>query len=862
MKKILNYILVLGALTAAVITGCTEQNPSEGLKIEVTSVKASAASAEVVLTTSGIISYAYVCLPEAEAAPANEAIIYASGVEHPMIDGANTITVYAGNPLTSYVAYFAFKNTDGMFNGEIVKVPFTTTDYQDIITVTGATLDGYSVHIEMPQDVLERGNRLRYMINDIAGYNMVKYYGVIPMPDASSLVYGENELNSSIDLTYNNDNIYAKDENGNEIVDENGDYIMHHEPIAPGEPSYVVVGEFGLGESPYGYGEGYYDPLFDFNAYNNRIDKGDKVEEGDYWTGTYKRVLIFSSQPSPLDAELNIEITPGATRANMKFTPGEGVDRYCFTIMPHAEYIQLVDNFLEGHEEYLQWYVTSFTANYQFIAPSYTEAVEVDAASFIYMNAETDYHLLAVAMGDEYGSTQRFYHEVFTTTPKQMDAPVINVTPIPSDDPYSVTFNIKAPNADLIAASYIAHYESEIKALLNNGMTFNDIISSNGNQLQPIEVAAINSPEGYTVSFSTRDDESTILAIRGMNIEDTYNDITGLDDPAVGTCTSPALPDKAPVDSDLFTALEGEWVATFEVFTPGSTGKPVATQRTIELFNSIEYPETLPEEVYETYESLGFDRKATDEFYTEFKEEAEYYTAKKLKGQNRMVGVGFGIADIPAAAPYDLFINEEANFSTVESIFYQFGPKWYLQIESDGTVNVPMNMTKLPSASYWCLSAEFYLIGVNGTHGVIYEDLRDSSEDGFFYFPVEVSEDRSTITIKPIEIDGIPYYMNIGYQMAYSENWYFYLSQAICSDIVLTRGDQAEAVAASVPATANAVSVPTSSISEGVSVEKAVRMERTALKEDAIKYKKVEYTIPTLEDFEAAMFDKMTKRNR
>ncbi len=859
MKNCFKFILVFSALLATVITGCTDNNgPSSG-QIEVTSVKASAASAEVVLTTNGMASYAYVCLPVETQAPANEAIVFASGIEHSLIDGANTITVYAGQPQTSYVAYFAFKTTESAaFYGQIIEVPFTTTDYQDIITVTGATIDGYSVHIEVPQEVTDRGNRLRYAINDIASYNLIKHYGVIPMPDASSLMYNAMIEGTSVDITYNNDNIYAKDENGNEVVDENGDYFMLHEPIAPGEPSYAVVGEFTIGESPYGTADGYYDPLFDFNAYHNKIDKGETAEEADYWEGVYKKVLLFSSQPSELDANLDIQITPGATRTNLKFTPDENVYQYCFTVMPHAEYVQLVENFLEGHEEYLQWYVTSFMANYQFVAPAFREAVEVDAAQYIYMNAEIDYHLMAVAMGDEYASTQRFYHETFTTTPKQLDPPVINVTTIPSDDPYSITYNIQAPNADLVSASYVANYESEVVALLNNGYTLNDIVDGNGYPMEAIVVAAVNSPEGYTVTFDTRDDATTILAIRGMNIEDTYNNITGLDDPAVGIATSPAVPDRTPVESDLYEALRGEWVATFDVFVPGSGGKPTTAERTVRLFDAIEYPATLSEDVYTLYESMGFDREATDKLYTEFKEEAEYYNTKKLQGQNRMVGVGFGIPDIPAATPYELFIDAEANFSTVESIFFQYGPKWFLQLESDGSVRIPMNYSKMPSASYWCLSAEFYLIGVNGEHGVIFEDYRETSEDGFFYFPVEVSEDRSTVTIKPIVIDGIPYYMNIGYQMSYSNDWYFYLSQGICSDIVLTRGTAA-ANAASVAPASSAAPVMTSPISAGVSTEKAVRMERTMANEP-VKYKKVEYTIPSLKDFEAAMIDRITKR--
>ncbi len=856
MKNFLKYILLFGAMIATIITGCNEEtqpdNPSGESSVEVTSVKASAASAEVVLNTSGIISYAYVCLPEGEDAPANEAIVFASGVEHALLDGTNTITVYAGEPLTSYVAYMAFKKSDGMFYGKIVDVPFTTTDYQDIITQTGATVDGYSVHIEMPQEVLDRGNRLRYSFCDIATYNMIKYYGNFPQPDGSTLVY-DPDMDKPVDITYNNDNIYLKDENGTEILDENGDYIMNHNPIAPGEPTYVTIGEFSWADDLFGWGGGYWNALFDAESYNDRADRGEKVDESDYWSGVYKNVLISSAQPSPFDGDLKIEVIPAATRAHMKFTPSEDVYQYCFMVMPHGEYVQVVENFLEGREEYLQWFTTSFMANYYFIAPAYKEAVEVDAVNFIYMTAETDYHILAVAMGDEYASTQRFFHETFTTTEKTMQPPVIKVTDIPTGDPYQIAFNIKAPNADLVAASYMAHYESEVVALINNGYTFDDIISQNGNALQDIEVAAINSPDGYTVTFSTREDATTILAIRGMNSEDTYNTIgKDLNNDAVGVATSIAVPKKDYVDSDLYEALKGEWIATFDVYTPGSTSKPSKTQRTVEIFRQVEYPATLPEDVYATFEEWGITREKTTEYYNDFKAEADYYN-QKLIDQNRMVGVGVGVPDIPAATPYELFTSNEANFSTVESIFFEYGPKWFLDIDEKGSVSIPMNYSKLPSSSYWCLAAEFYLIGVNADKGVIDEDRnKQYSEDGFFHFPVEVSEDRDTITIKPIVLDGVPYYMNIGYQQSYSNYWYFYLSKAICSEIVLTR--EVEEVAPAINASGVAT-IPASSMVGNVSAEKAVRLDRTSVDEPT-KYRQAEYTIPTLKEIEAAMLDR------
>jgi hypothetical protein len=86
-------------------------------------------------------------------------------------------------------------------------------------------------------------------------------------------------------------------------------------------------------------------------------------------------------------------------------------------------------------------------------------------------------------------------------------------------------------------------------------------------------------------------------------------------------------------------------------------------------------------------------------------------------------------------------------------MFYDFGPKWNLEIDADGNVWLPINIEReFPmSAFYYGIDYTFYMLAVGqksylgapayGTNGQLLVDSR---------FPVEVSEDCNTITIKPI----------------------------------------------------------------------------------------------------------------
>ena len=86
-------------------------------------------------------------------------------------------------------------------------------------------------------------------------------------------------------------------------------------------------------------------------------------------------------------------------------------------------------------------------------------------------------------------------------------------------------------------------------------------------------------------------------------------------------------------------------------------------------------------------------------------------------------------------------------------MFYDFGPKWNLEIDKDGNVWLPIDMEKeFPLATFnFGLDYTFYMmgIGMNSYIGApVYNNQGKLVLDS--RFPVEVSDDCNTITIKPI----------------------------------------------------------------------------------------------------------------
>ena len=230
--------------------------------------------------------------------------------------------------------------------------------------------------------------------------------------------------------------------------------------------------------------------------------------------------------------------------------------------------------------------------------------------------------------------------------------------------------------------------------------------------------------------------------------------------------------------------------------------------------------------------------------WSEFKELAKTVTDRRLVYQNRLIATGWLDADsykrLDYYSPYDLFVDRTYKSVDVSSMFYDFGPKWYIEAVEDENGNIsliaPFDANFLPPAANW--SIPFYLSGMEleNYYTVTYGDGWTPS------FPVEVSEDRNTITIKPLVYGGKEFFPNM-VGIDYSMNQTI-LENFVVSEIVMTRGWNEPAASRAMSSS----SVNGKSIQPKGEFPKSVCKPMTELKA-APELNKIEGKIVTVEEF-------------
>lgn len=856
--KLSNYFtLLLASLLLAWggLSGCKtpeEDNEEEPIideeviepSVEVTFVSSDSKSASFIVTTKDITKIAYAAFAGTPEAEQTEDVLFMSGTVLDCADGETSISVSGLEPVTDYTLYLAATTEEDQYYGQVVTTDFTTLDYEDDVTLVETDYNGFSVHVKMPESVKEKGNVLRFAYGNLVLYNSNKS-GWMTSSDASMLqANGGLYMTSDTTITFNDENqVY---------IDEYGDEVVLHDPIVPGEPMVFFVGEFAWGESMYGWGEGWYSAMFDEEAYQDALwnSEGD-INEEDYWTGWFHKMELRAREPEVLNAGVDVDCSNvQAVTGIIKFTPDPEVTQYCVCIMDETSYQQVID-LLDGNEEYLQWFTTSYYASFTLGTRTFEGNVEIDLTEYLYLQEQTNYHILVTAMGNKEGTSQSFQHIEFSTTEKTMEAPEVTVTAIDNpngpNDPFEVWFNVKnTGNVDVASAIYAANYERDWAAALQY-MTYADVTAS-GNALTDEQVAQINTAEGLNLSFSTIDGMTTRLAVLAYNIEQTPN-VLEEGGPAIADNTADFMPDAERVESELFSALEGEWTMTADVahydYYEGGYVSEGPKSIKVTVYDGInDYPETLPSEVYDYY--TGMTKEEVDALYDEFKMEAEAFNAR-VRGQNRLLCLGFGYdtddADtpqFPSITPYELFCNPEYSSYDVASLFYDFGPKWYLQIAEDGSVTAPFNSNRMYPLQAW--TDNIYYLAALSDNGYVSVGENDSNEE----FTVDIASDRNTITVNPYILDGAEMYPNAIYL---NYTWAYLGGKRINSELTLTRGWTESAAYA--PASNGSHSTARIQSANGVSLRPEARtMSRTSFR-TAKAYKKVtDFKIVSAEEFQ------------
>ncbi len=742
---------------------------------------------------------------------------------------------------TDYYLYAAAK-IDSKNYSEMFTLNFTTKayDFDRLLTVVKTSYDGYKIHVTVPEEVKERGNAIRYGGTNQAFYNvLVSQTGSEAVHVLNSVVAnGNRHGNYTLDdatLLYDNSNIVLLDENGDPVLDENGDQIDIHEPIAPGEPTVFLAGECAYGTDKemgaitgwyYGVSDKSYQvALFDWNTIDpafdwNNTDRDNDQWGGSGWTGAFQKLVFKTKEPGHTDATVHIDIPEDeitVTDAMIYFDMDDEVSRYFYIILDNSTYNQVVDVYLgkrgasqEEIDEAFQWFLTSYLAFYEWGIGGIMEDTQVNAAqSFqnnVLMGGET-YHVLCTVQVDDpnepdnptNGGLQNFVHKTFTAKEKTKGAPVVEVTPVNTGDPFLASFNIKAPNSEnnLAGAYWACNYSREFQLMVNAGYSYESILQSNYTFASE-EIQAINSEEGFTVSFNILDGETMRFVVYGCNDEFTFNRID-LETSGAGWADYKAPMAEADpyLDSPLYEALAGDWTATATIKINEQQGEDIISRNVthsskVTIGRSInDFPESgLTDGDYALYGSKS--REEVDGMYDELNLLAEIFAESRLEGKNRMLCTGFIDFDyqspsrIDYMSLYDLFTSTEYSSVDVPQLVYDFGPKWFLEVQEDGSVIVPMSSMYLPPMHAWP-GYPFYVggygVGTDGTAYAFYEGTETIKG-----FPVEVSSDYNKITIKPIVLDdGSKYYMN-----ALGVNAQSYGSveivATVLTEVVLTRG--------------------------------------------------------------------------
>ena len=742
------------------------------------------------------------------------------------------------------------------FYGEVIKVKFSTPDYSDEITVVKVKPDGFDLHVKFPASVSEKGSSIKWGVSNIAMYNSNKYSG---MTDADMVmlndgIYPAARFVNDTTLTIDEAHRYAMDDEGNIIVDEwMGEPIYYWDFVAPGEPLVLIMSEVAWGESDWGWGEGWYKLPFDFAAYQEAMYNAgpeDMPDESLFWEegAWHKKIEVTTLPPAEFEGTVAIETKDLAPNGGkVVFTPDEKTNVFCVGIYDDATYNQYLDIYLGGNEDYLQWLSTSFYglygagfntvwADYDFDGTN-DGPQEVNLADLLWeFTPGGTYHIVLTAMASREATqeeidkwadmgtglmpdqmSQSFQHITFTLPDYSMEAPELEVTPLDPTSPYEVSFNVKCTNyteSPVAEVAYAANYVREFNEELEYN-TYADLCESNRNQgfvFSEDEIKLINSAEGCVITLPSREDATTRLAVMGWNSEGRPSVFEGENPKAVAEAKSGVVPDAPRVESELFGALDGEWTATatVEYQTYGQISEDewgyiphTETFSTKVVIGDVTYPEALTQDIYDLYEENGVSKEQTDAYFAEFKEQAEIYN-KKVRGQNRILCTGWDFhahgnaaySNLRTATPWDLFTdNSGYNASDVSSIFYDFGAKWFLQVNEAGDVFVPVNMNRLAPLTRWTNGTDFHLAGVNNENETAYvysmplneADMDDVSK--WPNIPVEVSDDKQTITIKSFDFEGLTYYPNAFYTSTY---WGMQLYNTIIkSEVVLTKGWEA-----------------------------------------------------------------------
>lgn len=358
---------------------------------------------------------------------------------------------------------------------------------------------------------------------------------------------------------------------------------------------------------------------------------------------------------------------------------------------------------------------------------SFTGDVEISRTGLV---PETDYVVGIVGFDSE--GHERVKYIDFRTGEPTGPRPEITITEVPDQvtAPWkAAAYQVKVRNAREIHYGYFI--KSQVDEVLANGTSLSKIIEANGTFARENELAGMLSADGALLENSALASNTTYLfGVWAINEEyvSNYSYVTFTTDP------------KPQFGGEVRNNMPGHYIAS----TTDDTGATVT------------FPVTI---------ATGAD-DATSAEYAEL---------------NRLVALGFGPADqFPYKSPADLI----AAGKSAQEAATQYGPHWFIEFREDGIVvpNMQVNSALGWSMGNFGTDKNSYMWGLGvRPNGNLFDNCYD--------FPVEVSADGNTITVKGyynanVSVTAYPSMVTASSAWFYSD-----IQFRCCSNLVLTRNN-------------------------------------------------------------------------
>lgn len=794
-------------------------DPEVEYALEIETKEIGATTVSFTINTKGISKVHYF-VDEGASLTATELLIVSKGKEIKIDEDGTfvqTISGFQANKL--YAVHFAGTKNDDSFYGEPIKVEFTTANFEGEITFFDVEQRSFKVHVNFPEDVKERGNVLKWGICDAMIYKTIGIHAdALNRHDTMGTYFDDTKT-----FTFDNseENSYPIRDGKPDYDAWLYESIVPGQPtyFMLGEFEYVKEGELGYdyqdkdGDWLYGdYTAGWHEPgwyhaLFDYYNYSggNEMFGGGPhdpklqsvpmgtsplaeeifTDQHEYWSGYYRVFRLRTALPEKLDG--HIEIDDSGLKPNggiIRLTPSENVGVFLAGIFTDETWEIFLNSLPDREPETIQWGLTTRMAFQSHGVIQLSGDTDLNPNDiWLYPDTDTRYRLVLVGMGEELDENdmptgeKQFYQEHFYRLPKPTKgAPTLSIKAIDApageeSSPYELWYNIRCTSGDAVRVKYaydVKHAWDQ--ALMSYSVS--EIINM-GQEFSSQEMVYINSESGYSFKFTQLQPDKTYgLGVMVWNDEGTPSTARYVE----SSTSAEELPDRS--ESSLFSELQGDWMISADyIYTVHSneTGEDkVVTERRetpVHIGDLVFDRRFITDAVYDRFATSTRNKMTAEQVDAQLDQIDEIFASynEKTRNYNRLSCQGYDLYPIPPyysnsatayLSPETLFVAAAADSYTyidAAGLLYDFGPKWYLEIDAAGNVTVPFNvLTMDPSMGY----SGLYMMGVNSTNlqgmGMI---ITVDGQTG--HFPVQISDDKNTITIKPLELNGEKYYPHL-----------------------------------------------------------------------------------------------------